>query len=54
MNKELNEDGGAGIKDKRDLADMLSSIKGAEIFINRTPKNQLLATKKWLSIVNHI
>ena len=39
LNKELNEEGGAGIKDKRDLADMLSSIKGAEIFINRTPKN---------------
>ena len=39
LNKELNEEGGAGIKDKRDLADMLSSIKGAEVFINRTPKN---------------
>jgi len=29
---------GAGIKDKADLADLLSSIKGAEVFINRTPK----------------
>ena len=39
LNLELNtRDNGAGIKDKADLADLLSSIKGAEVFINRTPK----------------
>ena len=32
---------GAGFKDKADLADLLSSIKGAQIFMNKTPKEQL-------------
>ena len=32
---------GAGIKDKSDLADLLSSIKGAQVFMNKTPKEQL-------------
>ena len=29
---------GAGIKDKEDLADLLASIKGANTFMNKTPK----------------
>ena len=41
LNKELNERDGAGIKEQSDLKDLLASIKGADIFINRTPKNQL-------------
>ena len=41
LNKELNERDGAGIKETADLEDLLKSIKGSEIFINRTPKNQL-------------
>ena len=42
LNSELNGAAdGAGIKDKSDLADLLESIKGAEVFINRTPKEQL-------------
>ena len=41
MNKELNEEDGAGIKDYKDLKDMLGSIKGSEVFINRTPRTQL-------------
>ena len=42
LNKELNtRENGAGIKDKADLADLLASIKGADVFINRTPKEQL-------------
>ena len=32
---------GAGIKDKSDLQDLLSSIKGANVFMNKTPKSQL-------------
>lgn len=32
---------GAGIKDKGDLQDLLSSIKGANVFMNKTPKDQL-------------
>ena len=35
--KELT--GGAGIKDKSDLADLLSSIKGAQTFMGKTPKS---------------
>eukprot|EP00356_Strombidium_inclinatum_P002457 CAMPEP_0170479394 /NCGR_PEP_ID=MMETSP0208-20121228/653_1 /TAXON_ID=197538 /ORGANISM="Strombidium inclinatum, Strain S3" /LENGTH=127 /DNA_ID=CAMNT_0010751783 /DNA_START=78 /DNA_END=461 /DNA_ORIENTATION=+ len=39
---ELNDrDNGAGIKDKADLADLLASIKGANVFLNKTPKEQL-------------
>ena len=39
---ELNtRENGAGIKNKEDLQDLLSSIKGADVFINRTPKEQL-------------
>ena len=39
---ELNDrTNGAGIKDKGDLADLLASIKGAEVFMNKTPKEQL-------------
>ena len=41
LNKELNEEDGAGIKDYKDLKDMLGSIKGSEVFINRTPRTQL-------------
>ena len=41
LNRELNERDGAGIKEQADLKDLLASIKGADIFINRTPKNQL-------------
>lgn len=41
MNRELNEEDGAGIKDYKDLKDMLGSIKGSEVFINRTPRTQL-------------
>lgn len=32
---------GAGFKDRRDLQDLLSSIKGASVFMNHTPKEQL-------------
>ena len=32
---------GAGIRDKEDLADLLASIKGAQTFMNKTPKDQL-------------
>ena len=39
---ELNDRvNGAGIKDKSDLADLLASIKGAQTFMNKTPKEQL-------------
>ena len=39
---ELNDRvNGAGIKDKTDLADLLASIKGAQTFMNKTPKEQL-------------
>ena len=42
LNLELNtRENGAGIKNKEDLQDLLSSIKGADVFINRTPKEQL-------------
>jgi len=41
LNRELNEEDGAGIKDYKDLKDMLGSIKGSEVFINRTPRTQL-------------
>ena len=42
LNADLNsKENGAGIKDKSELADLLSSIKGADVFINRTPKEQL-------------
>ena len=32
---------GAGFRDKNDLRDLLTSIKGADTFINHTPKEQL-------------
>jgi len=32
---------GAGIKDKSDLEDLLGSIKGASVFMNKTPKGQI-------------
>jgi hypothetical protein len=32
----------AGIKDKDELADLIKSVKGAEVFMNKTPKDQLL------------
>mmetsp|Transcript_6584 Transcript_6584/g.11119 ORF Transcript_6584/g.11119 Transcript_6584/m.11119 type:complete len:94 (-) Transcript_6584:168-449(-) len=39
---ELNDRvNGAGIKDKADLADLLASVKGAQVFMNKTPKEQL-------------
>ena len=46
LNLELNEEDGAGIRDADDLKDLLSSIKGADVFINRTPKAQLLSSGK--------
>ena len=42
LTAELNDrSDGAGIKDKEDLADLLSSVKGAQTFMNKTPKEQL-------------
>ena len=42
LTKELyDRNVGAGFKDKSDLADLLSSIKGAATFMNHTPKEQL-------------
>ena len=41
FNRELNGPDGAGIKDAADLRDLLSSIKGADVFIGRTPKSQI-------------
>ena len=42
LTAELNDaENGAGIKDKEDLADLLASIKGANTFMNKTPKEQL-------------
>ena len=42
LGKELNDlSNGAGIKDKSDLQDMIDSIKGADVFMNRTPADQL-------------
>ena len=42
MTAELNDrENGAGIKDKEDLADLLASVKGAQTFMNKTPKEQL-------------
>ena len=39
---ELNDRvNGAGIKDKQDLADLIASVKGANVFMNKTPKEQL-------------
>ena len=39
---ELNDRvDGAGIKDKSDLADLLASVKGAQTFMNKTPREQL-------------
>ena len=39
---ELNDRvDGAGIKDKEDLADLLASVKGAQVFMNKTPREQL-------------
>ena len=39
LTAELNDaEDGAGIKDKEDLADLLASIKGANTFMNKTPK----------------
>ena len=32
---------GAGFKDRNDLRDLLSSVKGAAVFMNHTPKEQL-------------
>ena len=38
LGKELNDlTNGAGIKDRADLQDMIDSIKGADVFMNRTP-----------------
>ena len=36
-----DKDKGAGFKEMRDLQDLLSSIKGAAVFMNHTPKEQL-------------
>ena len=42
LTKELYDTNtGAGFKDRRDLQDLLSSIKGASVFMNHTPKEQL-------------
>ena len=42
LTKELYDRNlGAGFKDRRDLQDLLSSIKGASVFMNHTPKEQL-------------
>ena len=46
LNDELNMDDGAGIRDADDLKDLLSSIKGADVFIGKTPKAQLISEKK--------
>ena len=34
----MDETKGAGIHDKDELADLLKSVKGAQVFMNKTPK----------------